>query len=506
MDCIILYGNSLQPMSKYAGTFRVATELRSHGFKTQCIDITAFNGFDDVLKNILSQIVTPETLWIGISTTFLTNIFGFPYARSRRSFNKRFSHNNLISKQLEDFVSFVKNINPDIKLISGGNRGFLLSQFGFKTFSFYSDTEIVEFTEQCKNNSLSEKFSAGLIQGSEFKNFTKSQIIFDKSDIIDPSDTLPIEVSRGCIFKCKFCAFPMNGKTKGDWIKDSNVLVDEFNKNFETHGVTSYVFSDDTYNDSVDKVKRLYDEVFSKLKFDIEFTTYIRLDLMVRFPETAEYLKESGLKSALFGIETINPQSAKAIGKGLDPKIQFDFLADLKENEFKNILTHSGFILGLPYDTEDHILELEEFLFSDKNKLDYCVVHPLYITPKEILTIGTTYYSEFDLDYAKYGYECFENIEKNSFSDIQWYNKNTALSFATTFEHSERITERIDNSSKFKFGSFKYPYFRSLGIPKEDLLTLSCPEIRSKFNIKDLKTTKKRIYRERLLQLARTSS
>lgn len=497
-NCILLYGNSFQHMSKYAGTFRVASELRSNGFSTQCIDITAFNGFNDELKNVISSIVDQDTLWIGVSTTFLTNIFNFPYARTRNAFNKRFLHNEKFSKQLKEFVNFVKTLNPNIQLIAGGSRSFLVEPFGFKTFNFYSDVEIVEFSQQCQTQLLSGKYTSSLIQGSEFKDFNKSQIIFDSSDIIDSFDTLPIEISRGCIFRCKFCAFPMNGKTKGDWIKNSEVLVDEFNRNYDAFGVTDYVFSDDTYNDSVDKVKSLYDEVFSKLKFKINFTTYLRLDLMVRFPETAEYLKESGLKSALFGIETINHLSGKAIGKGLDPIVQFEYLKELKQNEFKNVLAHSGFILGLPHDTEEDIFKLEEFLFSDANTLDHYVVSPLTITPKEISIVGNTYYSEFDIDYKKYGYECFENISENAFADIQWVNNNTGLSFAKASEHSNRLNKKIETSNKFKFGSFKYPYLRSLGMPEVDLINMSIPEIKAKFNIQSLVAEKKKNYKNNL--------
>jgi hypothetical protein len=413
-DCVLLYGNGVAPITKYAGTFRIATELRNHGYSVQTIDLTAFDGFDDNLKEILTNVISEKTLWVGISTTFLYNIFGFPYARSQKSFEKRFGKYDSIAHGITSFVDFVKQLNPKIKLIAGGNRRFMIDQFGFKVFQFYSDTEIIDYTDWCsgKNKKVNlNLITSGVVQGSEYKEFHTSQILFDKNDIIDSKDALPIEVSRGCIFKCKFCAFPMNGKTKGEWVKKSSVLLDEFVKNYEEHGVTEYIFSDDTYNDSIDKIKMLCDDVYSKLPFKIGFTTYIRLDLMIRFPETARILQESGLKSALFGIETINHESGKAVGKGLDPMLQFQFLEEIKKNEFKDILTYSGFILGLPKDRPNESELLEEFIFSDKNKLDNCVVEPLFIAPKEFTNINKTVYSEFDLEYEKYGYECYEQIQ-----------------------------------------------------------------------------------------------
>lgn len=505
-DCVLLYGNGVAPITKYAGTFRIATELRQHGYSVQTIDLTAFDGFDDNLKEILTNTISEKTLWIGISTTFLYNIFGFPYARSQKSFEKRFGKYDSIAHGITSFVEFVKKLNPNIKLIAGGNRRFMIDQFGFKVFQFYSDTEIIEYTDWCAGKTSKVNLNlitSGVVQGTEYKDFHTSQVLFDKNDIIDENDALPIEVSRGCIFKCKFCAFPMNGKTKGEWIKKSPVLLDEFTRNYEEHGVTEYIFSDDTYNDSTDKIKMLYDEVYSKLPFKIGFTTYIRLDLMIRYPETVQLLRESGLKSALFGIETINHASGKAVGKGLDPIEQFQFVEEIKKNEFKDILTYSGFILGLPKDRPDEADLLEEFIFSDKNKLDNCVVEPLFITPKEFTNVNKTVYSEFDLEYEKYGYECYEQIEDSAFTEIRWKNSITGMTFDTAFAFSRRLNEKISNSEKFKYGGFAYPYFKAFGIPSQDLTSMTKFEINKKYKVDELILNKKIDYRNKLLNIAR---
>jgi hypothetical protein len=78
-DCIILYGNMLLPITKMAGPFRLASELRTHGYTVQTIDLTAFDGFDQDLESILDQMISEKTLWLGISTTFLYHVFGMPF-------------------------------------------------------------------------------------------------------------------------------------------------------------------------------------------------------------------------------------------------------------------------------------------------------------------------------------------------------------------------------------------------------------------------------------------
>jgi len=489
-NCVILYGNTLQPTSKTAGPFRIATELRKNGYTVNCIDLTVFNKYT-VLMDILRKIISKDTLWIGISSSFMSDMLGLPFSKIN------YTYNNIDSKYetgILKYIDFIKDINPNIEFISGGSKLFQLEKYGFKVFEGYVDKEILEFTQWCENKSNEISYS---LVGSEFKDFITSTIEFNDNDIIAKDETLPIEISRGCIFRCKFCSFPMNGKTKGEWIKKDNILLDEFNSNYEKFGTTNYIFADDTYNDSVDKVKRLYDNVFSKLNFKIDFTSYLRLDLMMRFPETVDYLKESGLKSAVFGIETLNARSAKAIGKGVDPNEQIQFAKELKQNQFKEILIGTGLILGLPYDNIETLSEMEEFLFSDKNYFDVWDLNTLSINPKN--NYRKQNYSEFDLEYEKYGYEVFENRnELNAQKQILWKNYKNGLTHELCSNTVEKILTRSRKSKKFKFGLFRYPYYRSLGIPHDDLLTLSQNEIFLKYDIEEIKNQKKQNYIDRL--------
>ena len=449
------------PLQKHGGVFRIASELRKHGYSSMCIDICTFAHINkiDQLKEVLSNIISDNTLWVGFSTTFFDKVFGF-------------TSNDI---EAESFIAFLKSLNPNIKLISGGAKYFPVEKHDIKIFKSYSDKEIVEFTDWCKNNKTSNlEFHTSLINGSEFKDFASSQIKYTNTDLIHHLDALPIEISRGCIFKCKFCAFPLNGKTKGDWIKQGKILLDELNYNYENFGVTHYTFTDDTYNDSLDKLKYLDDTVFSKLTFKIHYSSYLRLDLLMRFPESIPYLISSGLRSAMFGIESINHQSAKAIGKGVNPYTQFEFIKELKQNDFKDILITSGFILGLPHDTLDTFKEFEDFLFSDNNYLDSWYINALGIFPPN--KSKQNYYSEFDLNHEQYGYEMTPN---------GWYNKNTGLNVSQCHQIAAAITEKSSKHKKFKFGGFSYNYVRRFGISDTELINLPRKDL-YKYNINTL--------------------
>ena len=487
VNCILLYGNPDRPVHKSAGVFRIATELRNNGYTVQCIDLFAFGKINDEFKQVMNNFCGTDTLWVGLSTTFFGTIY-------------RIGPKTEVNDLILNFIEYMKEAHPNIKLLAGGVMSESISAIttdNFKIFTSYSDTEIVDYTKYLSSKSLANinfNIMAPKVEGSEFKEFHTSKILYQDEDIVFENDVLPIEVSRGCIFKCKFCSFPLNGKKKGEWIKRPDILLDEFNRNYENWGVTDYMFVDDTYNDTFDKVKSLYDDVFSKLKFKVKWTAFMRLDLIMRKPEMAEYLVQSGAENLMFGIESIDLKSAKSIGKGVPPDEQFAFLRQLKQNEFKNVNCHSNFIVGLPYDSVESCERTRAFLMSDQNPLDSCQLGPLFMNPKKF--DNKSAYSDFDLEFDKYGYE----VTVNSDGKINWVNKKTGL----TSKYAEAFANQTNKLLQQKVGvhSWVKSYYINLGVNKDHLQNLTADQIHVKYDIMRLIKNKKTDYVSRVLALS----
>ena len=489
VNCLLFFGNDVIPsLLKSAGPFRLATELRSAGFSTQCVDIGPLRTVDklDLYQKIIDKFVGKDTLWLGISTTFFEKILGIPIQRISLQ-------DDVISEKVFE-LGFLKNIldmcrekNPKIKFIIGGGFYFNLHAYDFYHFRGNADRELVEFTKWCADDNYNPKIKrlGKIIEcDKDYVNFHKSTIKWEKQDIINPNDVLPIEIARGCIFKCKFCNFPLTGKTKGDWIKNYDVLLEELIYNYENFGTTKYMFADDTYNDSVEKITGLYENVYSKLPFKLEFTTYLRLDLLHRFPHTAEILKESGLKATMFGIETNNPVSAKAIGKGLDFNKQMDLLRELKQTHFKDIVTHSGFILGLPGDTIESMNNLNKTLMDpNQGALDNWIFKALALNPKE-LSWQKQYFSVFDLEHEKYGYQM---IEEDIYHPriIKWKNNKNGLSYDICDDMITNFNKDIDTAQHYKIGGYVYSRLSNI-IDGDELRSSSSIDIRKKYNVNNL--------------------
>jgi radical SAM superfamily enzyme YgiQ (UPF0313 family) len=485
-NCVILSGlvhskETLVPVFKTAGPYRIATELREAGYTVQVIDISHLQDFNGMVKQILKKFIDKETLWIGFSLNFFWEIWGYPYFETEIEHLVYKKQNPDYDKNIKNFINFCRTLNPNIKFITGGVRLFDFSDFGFTHFQGHVDKEIVDFTNSLAQDKNFEPPS--IIKNYEFKNFCNSRLHYTERDVFNGEKALPIEITRGCIFKCKFCSFPLNGKNKGDFIKDYSILYDEFVYNYEKFGVTHYMFSDDTYNDSVQKITDLHNKIFSRLPFKITFTSYIRLDLVHRFPETVDILRESGLKSAVCGVETLDPVAAKLIGKGTNPQLLVDFMHNLKEDKWKDILTHSGWIIGFPSETKQSILKFIKWIYSDENPFNENALHHLRLSPKEFKS-RAFYLSDFDITFDQRGYEF--KVDQNG--KVYWSMKDKDLDEKwcrkiETLHNSMKESDKNQKRKNQRMGSFGYSQYINLGIPEEALLTKTSGDIWNDYDI-----------------------
>lgn len=494
VNCLIFSGDSTDLPTKYAGAYRIATELRKNGYTVQVVESDGASDYDLFHKLVIKKFVSKETLWIGFSTNFMSKILGYQYTENpvqKEIYHKQFPECDAGIKKLIDHA---RSINPSIKFVIGGIKTFNLDELGFYRFKGYTDQAIVDFTNAIKNGETIEK---NIIEVKEYNNFVKSSIDFTKHDVFNNERVLPIEISRGCIFKCKFCRYPLIGKSKFDYIRDFELIRNEMINNYERFGITHYNFSDDTYNDSIFKVQSLLENVYRKLPFKITFSAYLRLDLLMRFPETEDMLLESGLKSAVFGIETLDPLNGKIIGKGIEPAKQFEAIEELKQNKFKDVTFTSGFIVGLPNDTEKSIADMLDWLASDNNPLDSYSVGTLTLHP-EGYNHELPYKSEFDVNYQKYGYEFYYD----STGLLRWKNNVSNLNSEMLNQLTANIMQTSEYKNKFKFAGFIYSRLIDMGVDPSMLTTKSISEILNIYGSDiDLARNIKMNYQKKLLLL-----
>jgi radical SAM superfamily enzyme YgiQ (UPF0313 family) len=445
MDIILFTCVSGIFFQRSIGAYQIAHFLRKYGYSVQVIDFTDYFTSEELI-NVVSKFVGPSTLAVGVSTTF--------YTVDNKS---KFIHNDEQKFELAELpeniltiIEHIKTQNQNVKVILGGAK----SESGKNipnvdvVIHGYAEDKILDYLNSLPNNIKKKKQHKFLLEEQTTvrpkiisndpldKSFSIEELDhrFTHNDVILPNEVLPLEVSRGCIFKCSFCAFPLNGKSKLDYLRDPTLIKEELIYNYETFGTTNYFLSDDTFNDSTAKIEKIH-RVITDLPFKINFTTYLRLDLLNAHKEQISMLAEMGLASPFFGVESLNQRSATSIGKGMNVDRAKEFLLELHYDYWKEKLPITcSFIIGLPYETVESIHSTYEWA---KNNPINSVFFPLNLTSK------TYYKSEFNTNYKDYGYQLDTTTD---FWSNDHFNYSTATSLAEQYNQELMRSEDYPSS------------------------------------------------------------
>lgn len=427
---VIALSSSVHGM-RTIGCYRIATELRKQGYTCQVLE--HFNYFTrPEVETILDRCIGPDTKILAVSSTFAPG-------HSHRG-DVAFEKFNSFSYA----VRYVKSKYPHVKIVVGGQRAHVYNypEFDAQVIGL-ADLVLPEYLKflKGKNPFFQYKPNPGgpiIIQGDVINSrfdFKHSQVVYESSDFVRPGESLPIELSRGCIFKCSFCNYQLNGKKNNEYIKDMATFKEELLRNYHDHGVTRYIIMDDTHNDNLFKLEQMAN-VAQQLPFKFEYAAYLRIDLVRAHPETYSLLRDSGLSGAFFGIESLNWQSAKTIGKGLHPDKVIEELHKFRET-LPHVSTAAGFIVGLPYDTPESLDQWTSAVIDHSFPLDSIHFFPLHINPKR-----TTYASEFERDFDKW-FTMTDNGWHNGIFDEKW-----AMAYA------QQLQQKLKDSDRAKLGGF----------------------------------------------------
>lgn len=250
-----------------------------------------------------------------------------------------------------------------------------------------------------------------------------------------PHEVLLTELARGCQYSCKFCSYPNLGKKKNTYLRNFEHVRNEFMWNYEKFGVTRYAFCDSTFNESDEKLEE-FAKIVKSLPFKLEYIAYIRLDLVASKPGQAELLKETGLKSAFFGIESFNKQAAQTVGKTWNALYGKEWLLKLRNEIWKDDINfHLSFIMGLPEESKES--SDDTIRWCNENNIPSFDMRYLILDS----SLPVTLLNEFERDPEKYGYS-FPNITQPKFWVNKHWNQRTVQSY------SEQVGVEINQNNR----------------------------------------------------------
>ena len=457
MHVIIFADNKYQTdrlgILRAPGAHRIATHLRTKNIKTEVIDFYLDWTLDE-LKQIIDYNVSDQTLFVAFSCSLMfSGVEGF----------------NLIR-------DYVKSKHPTVPIVIGGNKtlqkGFDGADYYMEGAGEYAVTALVDHlidpTQPLKYTLVDGNKVINTLKDYPVVSLSSLDIQYTASDFISADEVLAIETARGCIFKCKFCDFPLIGKSKLDYLRDMDEIINEYTYNYKTYGTTRYFVVEDTINDSEEKVEMLL-EISKKLPFKLELMGYMRADLLAAKPHTIAKLVDAGFKAMHFGIETFNERAGQIIGKGMNPNKMKENLVSIKRAH-PNLFLNSTFIVGLPYETKEEINATVDWIIGSK-ALDFWSFNPLMI-PKHDETV---YHSYFTDNYRLYGYTPFNEEERNNYEKqidkfafglkwfkniILWKNKNfdsvTAAEFTNDINQRSNPYKKVDAWTAFAISGLGY--------------------------------------------------
>jgi hypothetical protein len=382
-----------------AGVHQLASWLRQHGYTVKVIDFCHIMP-TETLAELTEKYIDSTTIAIGASSIFWEKIS----ARAWTPYE---------AKWVVAAREIVERRHPNVKWILGGyNIEAPSIKMNWVKFVGYAEDSLLKWMDE----------NSGKYLRRDLFDIQTLRFNFVEDDLIRPEEALPMELGRGCQFKCSFCSYPLIGKKKGTYLRGFDIIREEFIRNYNEWGTTWYYFLDDTMNESEEKVQALAD-IVQGLPFELKWTGYNRADLIWSKPETSQWLRDSGLKSCTFGIESFHPKASMSVGKGWSGKHGKEFLLELKEKWGSEITWHLAFIAGLPGESIDDVKA--SYQWCIENKMYNWAIRPLSInrTPTKL------WKSVFDTEYEKYGYRFPEGDLYNWENDLTTHKE--VYSFTT---------------------------------------------------------------------------
>lgn len=422
----VLFTGCASMLMKPFGAHKVAHELRLNGFDTLVVNYVDLWSIQE-LKQILDHCISDQTLFVGISNTFLN--YNTVNQGSTISVDPSF-YQDFLPQGTDagvEFAAHVRKLNPQCKIVTGGTRTHAnynnkIVDYAVIGYADISTVQLAQFLQSQKPIAVRNYrniYGITVIEDAVAENFdfNNSSMTWCDDDIVIPEETLPLEISRGCIFSCKFCSYRLNGKQSLDYLKHSHIIEQELLYNYHTYGITKYRLLDDTFNDTEEKIDAIH-SIVKRLPFQPVFGGYARLDLLAAKPHTVKKLFDLGFRHMYFGIETFNRQSGSIVGKGGDPDRMIRLISEMKKTYGDDIALYGSFICGLPGESKTSVLDTMKKLINGDIALDMANYYPLGIWKKS----AHQWESSFDLDYQSYGYRELETRTGHNSSLVNWQN------------------------------------------------------------------------------------
>ncbi len=168
------------------------------------------------------------------------------------------------------------------------------------------------------------------------------------------------DTSRGCPFACSFCTI-INVQGRKMRERSPESIAEMIRRNYRANGISFYFFTDDNF-----ARKKLWRETFEEIiklqKEGIKIAFMMQVDLARKPKDFVGLAAEAGCSQVFIGMESVNPENLKAEGKGQNHVEEYQNI--IEEWHDAGVVVHTGYIIGLPFDTKEQVPEDIRYLMD----------------------------------------------------------------------------------------------------------------------------------------------
>jgi radical SAM superfamily enzyme YgiQ (UPF0313 family) len=169
------------------------------------------------------------------------------------------------------------------------------------------------------------------------------------------------DTSRGCPFACTFCTI-INVQGRKMRERSPESIAAMMRRNYLDHGVSFYFFTDDNF-----ARKKLWRETFEEIiklrEEGLDVSFMMQVDLAKKPKDFVALAARAGCTQVFIGMESVNPQNLEAEGKKQN-KVE-EYRSIIKEWHDAGVLVHTGYIIGLPWDSREQVAADVRFLMEE---------------------------------------------------------------------------------------------------------------------------------------------
>jgi hypothetical protein len=266
------------------------------------------------------------------------------------------------------------------------------------------------------------------------------------------------------MFNCTFCDFPLRGRKRNnfDYHSDDQLLHDYFVRNYNLTGITNYMITDDTFNETTDKLIRFKD-VVRRTGLPLKFMCFARVDLLRKHPEHLDLLLDAGVISVWLGLESLNQSSANSVNKTYSAKTAKQTILDIRKRAGNDFKMYGSFIFGLPEDSPATIKNWMSWVIEEST-IDCVQTEALYVSN------ATPWPADIAVNPGHYGYS---GTVKNN--NLIWHNK--IWNFDEAKELAIEYQNQLWNSGRNRLAAFHLFGMLSYGYKFDDIKNTSLKDL-----------------------------